>query len=309
MDCVAEREARSVMDTEPMREDRAMSMRFVQGLAGAVLAALVTMTWVSGAAAAVPLAACGTLDQFNQTYNVTADLHASGGDCLVVSANRITINLQGHSIIQDLQTSFGAGVTDGGIARDLTVVKNGAIVGFVFGIELDSSRRNEILNVTASGNTLDGISVGDNSLVKDCDAVDNGLDAILGGDGVRGKERVQVQGCFASGNGANGIHVGNRCLVTANVAEENLEDGIASGGSCTVSRNTASDNDDDGIDVGHEGEFDGSKSLVTANLTDDNFDVGRRVKCASTVTNNVSSGNGQNFLFDGVGCFTSNNNE
>ena len=52
MDCVAEREARSVMDTEPMREDRAMSMRFVQGLAGAVLSALVTMTWVSGAAAA-----------------------------------------------------------------------------------------------------------------------------------------------------------------------------------------------------------------------------------------------------------------
>jgi hypothetical protein len=48
-----------------------MSMRFVQGLAGAVLAALVTMTWVSGAAAVVPLAACGTLDQFNQTYNVT----------------------------------------------------------------------------------------------------------------------------------------------------------------------------------------------------------------------------------------------
>ena len=97
--------------------------------------------------------------------------------------------------------------------------------------------------------------------------------------------------------------------VTVNTAEENLEDGIATGGSCTVSRNTASGNDDDGIDVGHEGEFDGSKSLVTPNRTDDNFDVGRRVKCPSTVTNNVSSGNGQNFLFDGAGCITSNNNQ
>jgi parallel beta-helix repeat protein len=307
MDCVAEREARSVMETRPMREDRAMSMRFVRGPAGAVLAALVTMAWVSGAAAAVPLAACGTLDQFNQTYNLTADLHASGGDCLVVAADRITINLKGHSIIQDNPTPFGAGVTDGGIARNLTVVKNGAIIGFVFGIELDSSTRNEVRNVTTEGNILDGIFVGDRSLVKDCTSVDNGLDAILGGDGVRGKERVQVQNCEASGNGANGIRVGNRCLVTANTAEENLEDGIATGGSCTVSRNTASDNDDDGIDVGHEGEFDGSKSLVTANLTDDNFDVGNRVKCPSTVTNNMSSGNGQNYLFDGAGCFLSNN--
>ena len=210
------------------------------------------MVWAGGASAAVSIAACGILNTFGQTYNATADLKACGGDFLVVANNRITIDLQGHSIIQDCPTPFGAGVTDGGIARDLTVVKNGAITGFVFGIELDSSTRNEVRNVTTASNTLDGIFVGDRSLVKDCASVDNGLDAILGGDGVRGKERVQVQNCEASGNGANGIHVGNRCLVTANTAEENLEDGIATGGSCTVSRNTASDNDDDGIDVGHE---------------------------------------------------------
>jgi parallel beta-helix repeat protein len=286
-----------------------MGMRFVRVLGCALLAALVAMTWVSGAAAVVTIAACDTLSTFGQTYNVTADLHADGGDCLVVGNNRITINLQGHSIIQDKPSAFGAGITDGGIPRDVTVVKNGSITGFVFGIELDSSTRNDVRNVTVFENALDGILVGDNSLVKAVAASDNGLTGILGGDGIRGKDRAQVQDSEASGNGANGIRVGNLCLVTGNTAEENLEDGIATGGSCTVSRNTASNNDDDGIDVGHEGEFDGSKSLVTANLTDDNFDVGRRVKCPSTVTNNVSSGNGQNFLFDGAGCFTSNNNQ
>jgi parallel beta-helix repeat protein len=287
-----------------------MGMRFVRVLGCALLAALVAMTWVSGAAAVVTIAACGTLSTFGQAYNVTADLHASGGDCLVVANNRITINLQGHSIIQDTASAFGAGITDGGIARDLTVVKNGSIKGFVFGIELDSSTRSDVRNVTVSENDLDGILIGDNSLVKASVAHDNGLTGILGGDGIRGKDRAQVQDSEASGNGANGIRVGNRCLVTGNTAEENLEDGIATGGSCTVSRNTASDNDGDGIDVGQEdGTVNGSKSLVTANLTEDNFDDGIRVECPSTVTNNVSSGNFLNYDFVGGNCTTSNNKE
>ena len=50
-----------------------------------------------------------------------------------------------------------------------------------------------------------------------------------------------------------------------------------------------------------------ARALVTLNRTDDNFDVGTRVKCPSTVTNNVSSGNFVNYVFDGAGCITSNN--
>jgi hypothetical protein len=286
-----------------------MGKRIVMNLACAMVAALVTMVWVGGAAAAVSIAACGVLNTFGQTYNATADLHACGGDCLVVANNRITINLQGHSIIQDCPTAFGAGVTDGGIARDLTVVKNGAITGFVFGIELDTSARSEVRDIGVASNSLDGILVGNRSLVKGCEAVSNGFGGILGGDGVRGTDNVQVQDCEASGNSANGIRVGNRCLVTLSTAEENFEDGIATGGACTVSRNTASGNDDDGIDVGQDGAVDGSKSTVTLNRTDDNFDVGTRVKCPSTVTNNVSSGNLVAYVFDGAGCITSNNQQ
>ena len=139
------------MDARAGREGVAIITKYVRALAGMGLAALIAITWVGSAAAVIPLAACGVLDQTGETYNVTADLHASGGDCLVVGANRITINLQGHSIIQDQPTPFGAGITDGGIARDVVVVRNGSITGFVFGIELDSSTRTEVRNVTASG--------------------------------------------------------------------------------------------------------------------------------------------------------------
>src|SRR5262245_17804975 len=90
-----------------------MGARYVRVLEDALGVVLVTAAGVSGAAAAVPLSACGTLGTANETDNVTAGLHADGGDCLVVANNRITINLQGHSIIQDTPTAFGAGITDG----------------------------------------------------------------------------------------------------------------------------------------------------------------------------------------------------
>jgi len=62
------------------------------------------------------------------------------GDCLVVANNRITIDLQGHSITG--QCASSAGVTDGGLARDLTVVKDGSIASIGVGVLLARSTRN-----------------------------------------------------------------------------------------------------------------------------------------------------------------------
>jgi len=264
----------------------------------AIAALACTLAWTGGADAVVNVTACGTLGEFRQTYNVTTDLHADGGDCLVVANNGITINLQGHSIIQDTPTPFGSGVTDGGIVRDQTTVKNGTVTGFVFGVELDSSTRSQVLNVTVSESLLDGILVGTGALVKGATAQDNGFGSIVGGDGIHGADNVQVQTSVATNNGANGIRVGQRCLITQNKAEENFEDGINTGASCTITSNTASNNDDDGIDVTASG------ALVSLNHVNDNFDVGIRVVCRSTVTNNQASGNGTQFQFIGSGCVT-----
>src|SRR5262245_10448344 len=290
-----------------MKEERAMGKNLISSVV--LAAALITMAWVGSAAAIVPVSVCGTLSDFGQTYNLTGDLHACGGDCLVVASNSITIDLKGHSIIQDCPSLFGAGITDRGIRRDVVIVRNGTIRNFVFGVELDSSSRTEVRKITAQDNDLDGILVGDTSLVKNCTAVFNGFGGILGGDGVRGNDRVQVERCETSGNGANGIRVGKKCLVTANVAEENLEDGIATGPVCTISLNTASGNDDDGIDAGRDGAVDGSRSLVTANRTEENFNDGIRVQCPSTVTINVSTGNGTNIDLVGRGCQKNGNQE
>ena len=68
-----------------------------------------------------------------------------------------------------------------------------------------------------------------------------------------------------------------------------------------MSHNDAHDNDR-GIAV------EGIKSLVTHNATNDNIIEGLEVQCPGTVTNNSSSGNGQNYVFEGPGCLTKNNN-
>jgi parallel beta-helix repeat protein len=278
----------------------------------AVLPALATITWVTGAAAVTSITTCGPLTKFGETYNLANDL-TSCGTCLTVANNRITINFKNYVIIGDCDggptpalADIAAGVSDGGVARDLTTVRDGVIVGFDAGIDLTSSTRSTVLNMGTGGNLLAGIAVGDNSLVKGNLSVFNFVDGIVVG------ERSQVQDNEASLNGfdgfGDGIYAGNRCLITRNSAQGNAEEGIATGGSCTVSFNTASGNGDDGIDVGADGDFDGSRSLVTGNTADDNGDVGIEAQCPSTVTFNSASGNGLNYnLFGTPPCDAHNN--
>ncbi len=67
-------------------------------------------------------------------------------------------------------------------------------MGFTIGVDLGSSTRNQILNLTSSANSADGIIVGVRSLVKGCVVEDNGVYGILIG------EFGQVQDCTITGH-------------------------------------------------------------------------------------------------------------
>ena len=318
----------------------------LRGLTLAAFAALGTMICVTSAGAA-PLSTCATLKTLGATYSLTMDL-VSCETCLVVAGDRITIDLANHMIsrppdcVGDVIT---AGVTDGGVPRQGTTVKNGKIIGFDFGVFLGASSRNLIRNLESSYNSSDGIRVGNLSLVKDSVVTNNDENGIIIGD------FGQVQGCtitghnqggsgfgifggihllvtdntitgnlvgisasdFATvsfndslGNFFTGVAAGTNSLVTGNQANDNGA-GIAVGGLSSVSYNTSNRNmRGGGIDVG----FNTGNSLVTGNSTNGNGDVGVTAWCTgtgpSTVTNNNSLGNGSNYLFNGP-CRTSNN--
>lgn len=182
------------------------------------VAGLVGLAWTTGAVAdgAVNLASCQTLSSPNTTYKLIADL-ASSDDCLIVSANKVTIDLQGHSITGPGSTSSSSGITDLGETRDVIVIRNGTISQHATGISMVSSRLS-VIGVTATANGT-GISVqGSQALVKSSTASSNALFGIFVAEG----DRAQVQQSTANNNGLAGIvAVSNNCLVTMNTANGN----------------------------------------------------------------------------------------
>ena len=157
--------------------------------------ALVPAGWMTPAGAVTNIEVCGALTTAGEAYNVVADNLTACGDCLVVGADRITINLQGNFIVA--KCPGGAAVTDLGVARDGVTVKNGFIVpddlGLQFqnGINLAASTRTEVRDIFTVLNTDTGIAVGHQSLivgryvsgsaVPTCVSGQNGGDGIAGG--------------------------------------------------------------------------------------------------------------------------------
>jgi hypothetical protein len=282
-----------------------MHERNVRRIAAVTVPFIALLTWasVASAAGAVNIASCQTLSTPNTVYKLTTNLRRCG-DCLVVANNRITIDLQGHSITGQCKNS--AGVTDRGITRDSTVVKNGSIASFRVGVLLSSSTRNQVRNIQVTSNII-GIWAGDKSLVKSCSATFNRATDEEFGYGIIVGDHSQVEGCDASHNGLVGILAGNHCLITRNTANRNIDEGIATGSFCTVSFNTAIFNEIDGIDVGDGRSDSGAHSLVTGNSVYGNGGGGIEVTCPSDVTNNTASTNGSNYTLRGTNCHTANN--
>jgi hypothetical protein len=264
----------------------------------AAVLAVAIVTALAGAdrASAGVISACQTLSDFNTVYKLDTDL-TSCGDCLVVANNKITIDLQGHSITSTCPGG-GWGITDLGGIFDLITVKNGTVSGYEIGVDLNDSTRVSVLGVKATNNSIVGIWVGE-GLVKSSETSGNDVGIEVDGD------RGQVQQCNSHDNISVGIAaLGDHCLITMNFANGNGQSGIVAGNKCTVSYNTANSNGVEGIDAGDAGG--GTGHLVTKNTAINNADVDFAIACPSDVTNNTSSGGSYNFI--GPGCHLVNNN-
>jgi hypothetical protein len=270
------------------------------------VAAVAVLTWATAASALViEIDSCQTLSVPGAAYRLTDDIFACG-DCLIVGADRISIDLQEFFIVQEEGCFGGAAVTDGGIKRDVVVVRNGLtfsddLGAFDRSIDLRASVRTEVRTFIAPLNLRDGIAVGDRALVKNTLALANGGSGITGGDSVQVQESFSFAGGWAGEEGDAGIRVGDRCLVTLNDSSLNDVDGIVAGANCTVTRNFA-DLNLNGIVV------QGPGGHVSSNTADDNFYVGMQVQCPGAVTNNIARGNGDNYVLVGpADCFFNNN--
>jgi hypothetical protein len=191
--------------------------RLVKSKSFFAFAALLACCLSAHVAEAAPrsITACKTIS-LPGSYILTRDLTAVG-NCLVIEADNVTIDLDGYSITGD---GFGDGIWDKNVARENVTVRNGVITNFVRGIWLVQTSHVTIEHVRASKNAH-GIVVGKGAIIRDNVAsgnVQRGIDASLEGN-----------------------------LITGNVANDNGDDGITAGTGSTVSNNTAQGNADLGI--------------------------------------------------------------
>lgn len=108
---------------------------------------------------------------FRLTRNLTAN-----GDCLVIQANDVTIDLQGHRLKGN---GTGEGVTAGDdTSRSGIAIRNGVVTNFSDGIDLTFVQGAVVEGVRAIQNTDVGILVGVGSVVSASVANENGTTGI-----------------------------------------------------------------------------------------------------------------------------------
>jgi parallel beta-helix repeat protein len=232
-----------------------------RALSGLAITLAVTILAATSSTPRVALAVSPTIT-ITEDFRLDEDLTFAGTG-LVVAADNITIDLNGHTIhgplpgcSPDCPTSLGIQIW----GRTGVSVKNGTVRGFSYGLHLSHSDSNEIKAVRSTENLFEGFTIltdSDDNVLKDCEASDNGRFGVMiyaNTDGNTVKDcnltanylgimlgaqpllsppggNNTVKGVNASGNARSGIVMlgsdGN--LIVGNTANHNGESGIGLG--------------------------------------------------------------------------------
>jgi parallel beta-helix repeat protein len=202
----------------------------------------------SAAGAAAPKVHCGQTIRTN--IRLTRDLRNCPGDGLVVGANNITINLNGHTLLGSGKRGT-AGVRVTGFHG--ATVKSGVIRHFGRGVWLVTAVDGRIVDNTIRNSFDEGIFASKRS----------SRPIIL-------RNRVSGSGEISGATFADGVDArGNGTRVRGNTVRHSRDDGIdVNGDDDVVEQNTVVGSHSDGIDV------DGFRTLVEENLSVGNGDDG-----------------------------------
>ena len=183
-------------------------------LLAALLVVCTGAQFTEAAAAPRPINSCQTIDE-SGSYVLSRNLTAAG-HCLVLAADNVTIDLDGHTITGN---GTGNGIWFGDATRQNITIRNGVITNFGNGIDLSG------LIVTKQGSVVERIHA-----VQNTDA------------GIRTASNSIVRDNIANGNGTYGILVLGESLVVGNVANYNGQFGIAAACPSNIIGNTATYN-------------------------------------------------------------------
>lgn len=237
----------------------------------------------SSASAQTEQLTCGETVTHSVTLASDVSCPEFGSTGLVVGADGIAIDLNGHSVTGPDGLGFGSGVGIENQGHKGVTIRNGSISLFRDGVDLTGARANRLshLSVMGQGSAV-VINGGAADLVKDS----NLIAARVAGISVTGSDGVLLLRNKVSSFGL-GIEVAsNHTSVIDNSAEGVY--GISVGGSSNlIFRNSASNSGVDGIIVG------GTYTLVIANTATANHSDGIHVESPSTlIVGNTANDNG-----------------
>jgi len=233
-------------------------------------------------AAPVQLTACGTISAPGQ-YVLGNDLTASG-NCLVVTASEVAIDLKNHTITGD---GSGIGIGDNFVAQKQIIVANGKIRNFVDGIGFEKSQVVTLQNIDSSDNSNIGVAIDQgNSILNNVKANNNGQGVLIG---ACCNTLTNVQ---ANGNSVTGIAISDCCnFLTTVTASHNGENGIATANCCSsILSSKANGNTKAGITMS------GGANLVSGSIVKKNGAAGITLSdgsnsvIGSTALGNVGTG-------------------
>src|SRR5919106_553521 len=182
-----------------------------------------------------------------QSTLVTNDLSGCLGDGLVIGADRIIVDLDGHSVDG---IGLGTGILNDGY--DLVTVRNGTVADFDYGVQLlPETVANRIEGLTLRLHQVAAIELFE---VADTEVVENILDQNGGGiDMLAGTTRALVAGNAVTANGKDAIYIQDS---TNNRVEDNsvggggdLGIGLIRASDNALLRNSVSQNSDGGIEI------------------------------------------------------------
>jgi hypothetical protein len=278
------------------------SLRAAPALVG-VIASVVVLA--AGPALGARISKCATISKPG-SYTLTRNLTAVG-DCLVVAADFVTLDLGGWVITGDGST--GGGVTDQGNSRRGIAVRNGTVTGFSFGVGLGETSGAVVEKVRAIDNSDVCISVGPGSTVSGNTARDGifcisvGPGSTFSGNTVRGGGEFTLvvgPGSIVSGNTVEGggvsIASAGGITISGNTVVSFGARGISAGPGSTVSGNTVQNAPEGGISAGPGSTISGNT------VRGDSGGVGINVRCPSNVIGNTATDSEQNLVLIGDGC-------
>lgn len=231
----------------------------------------------------------------SNSYYLTGDIGTSVTP-ITVEADDVTIDLMGYKISLGMHLIgpdyYGIYINDANNVK----IRNGTIRNFdPQGIYATyGSGGISVIDVRAISNSGRGIWLyGQNNLVENCLAADNGDKGIEAGSG------STVTGNTATNNANEGIKTGGHCIVTGNTATDNGDSGIETAAACVVTGNNAGGNH-----IGISADY---GTTITENNTRGNLTTGIWTSYGSTVTGNTAASNDGNGIRTGTGSTVTGN--